>query len=108
MTDSLSTRMEPIDALMEANRLACRKLSEAQGTARGPYSLLRGAPSHSGAYLLQALNEMGWQLAPKDEVEQLREEYRRMAWCYLGAGGSCPACQERAEALGLWPNGGQQ
>ena len=41
--------------------------------------------------------------AHEAEIERLREEYKRLAWCHLGVERPCPACLGRARALGLAP-----
>lgn len=36
------------------------------------------------------------------EVERLREEIKRLAWCHLGPGvRGCDACRDRVHALGI-------
>lgn len=56
----------PIDVLLRANRRAgeIRREQAPAGGGAGP-GVLVGAPSHSGAHLLQALDEQGWEIRPK-------------------------------------------
>lgn len=57
--------MHPMIALMLANTRAGALRAAAAGEPPIPQSVLKGAASHSGAFLLQALDEMGWQIVPK-------------------------------------------
>jgi hypothetical protein len=56
---------DAITALLRANRRGADLRAHETATEKPPYaSLLRGAPSHSAAYILQALDEQGWKLVP--------------------------------------------
>lgn len=57
----------PMVVLMLANTRAAELRAQEMGVERTSAGVLKGAASHSGAFLLQALDEMGWHLAPKDE-----------------------------------------
>lgn len=61
----------PMVRLMLANTRAGELRREAEGmqTEHGGPGVLRPAASHTGAYLLQALEEQGWTLAPRDESQ---------------------------------------
>jgi hypothetical protein len=97
----------PITALLRADRLAAELH---QPPNRWP-SIFKGAPSHSGAYLLQALDELGWELLPRpdDDLNAIAE--RAVAAAHEGVGmdelhQSISAAQVRAamemlEAAGL-------
>ena len=53
-------------ALLDADRVAARQ--------HNMPSLLRGAPTHTGAYLLVELKRQGWELARIDDTEAQVEE----------------------------------
>lgn len=60
---SLSPRLRML-AMLHANRRA-GELAASDGSPWGRRGVVRGAATHSLAYLLQALDEQGWDLAPK-------------------------------------------
>lgn len=60
---------EPIQVLLDADRRAAELQAMEIKSLAFP-TLFRGAPSHSGAFLLQALEEQGWTLAPKTDDER--------------------------------------
>ena len=58
---------DPMLALLRADARAAEIRREAMPLAPVdlPPSVLRGAPTHTGAHLLKALDEQGWTLTPK-------------------------------------------
>jgi hypothetical protein len=83
--------MHPIVALMLANTRAGALRAGAAGEPPVPQTVLKGAPSHSGAFLLQALDEMGWELRPKSD--RLRLDRIKL---------TCGVCKEAGVVPGFW------
>jgi hypothetical protein len=72
----------PINVLLRAGRRA----AELRGIAEGSLlpTVLVGAPSHTGAYLLQALEGEGWELRPKTDADDW-SDLEALAECAVAA-----------------------
>lgn len=59
----------PFAALLIANMRAAELRAKALGEERAwPPAIMRGAPTHSCAFLLQALEEQGWTVSRMEEA----------------------------------------
>lgn len=61
----------PMVQLMLANTRAGELRAEALGESL-PKTVFKGAATHTGAFLLQALDEQGWTLVEKDVLREAR------------------------------------
>lgn len=70
---------EPIHVLVRAARRAVELQAGREPAAyiAGAPTVLRGAATHTGAYLLQALEEQGWTLTPKAPSDEMVERASR-------------------------------
>ena len=59
----------PMIALMFANRRAAELRAQNFGDGPALPTVFRGAATHSGAFLLEALGEIGWELRPKSDAD---------------------------------------
>ena len=59
---------DPMMALLRANMRAGELRDEAMGFDHHHDPILRGAPTHSCAHLLSALDDLGWALVPKQQL----------------------------------------
>jgi hypothetical protein len=66
---------EPMMVLLKANLRAGQLRREAVNAPIANPGVLVGAPTHSGAFLLTALDEMGWELGrrPDDDLNAIAE-----------------------------------